>query len=134
VPAASCGVPGRGRAVMSIDWRMPPRVAVFGAGITGLTAAHELIERGFRVRVYEEAAPGPDEEICGIGGMARTQYASVPVSNEEYARGAQPWMDSDTAFMQARPVAAGRAAFLSQRLQFAKGRCDLDAAKMRFLD
>jgi glycine/D-amino acid oxidase-like deaminating enzyme len=24
----------------------PPRVVIFGAGITGLTAAHELVERG----------------------------------------------------------------------------------------
>lgn len=43
-------------------------VAVFGAGIAGLTAAHELVERGFSVTVYERKA---------LGGKAR----SIPVPN-----------------------------------------------------
>ena len=30
-----------------------PTVVIFGGGITGLTAAHELAERGFSVVVYE---------------------------------------------------------------------------------
>ncbi|MGV0852388.1 hydroxysqualene dehydroxylase [Mycolicibacterium phlei] len=41
-------------------------VAVFGAGIAGLTAAHELVERGYDVTVYERKA---------LGGKAR----SIPV-------------------------------------------------------
>ena len=32
---------------------MPDRVVVIGGGVAGLTAAHELVERGFDVRVYE---------------------------------------------------------------------------------
>ncbi|WP_054816849.1 hydroxysqualene dehydroxylase [Nocardia arizonensis] len=43
-----------------------PRVAVLGGGVAGLTAAHELAERGFRVTVYERRA---------LGGKAR----SIPV-------------------------------------------------------
>ncbi|MFC9892983.1 FAD-dependent oxidoreductase [Nocardia sp. NPDC127579] len=43
-----------------------PRVAVFGGGVAGLTAAHELAERGFQVTVYERRA---------LGGKAR----SIPV-------------------------------------------------------
>lgn len=31
------------------------RVAVLGAGVAGLTAAHELIERGFEVEVYKQS-------------------------------------------------------------------------------
>lgn len=43
-------------------------VAVFGAGIAGLTAAHELVDRGYTVTVYERKA---------LGGKAR----SIPVPN-----------------------------------------------------
>ena len=32
---------------------MSPRVVVLGGGVGGLSAAHELIERGFEVTVYE---------------------------------------------------------------------------------
>jgi outer membrane protein OmpA-like peptidoglycan-associated protein len=49
-------------------------VAIFGAGITGLTAAHELVERGYRVEIFECAEPNPFEKICSVGGMARTQW------------------------------------------------------------
>jgi uncharacterized protein with NAD-binding domain and iron-sulfur cluster len=43
-------------------------VAVFGAGVAGLTAAHELVDRGYAVTVYERKA---------LGGKAR----SIPVPN-----------------------------------------------------
>jgi hypothetical protein len=59
-------------------------VVVFGAGITGLTAAQELAERRFKVWVVE---PTFDVNRHGnwtlaIGGMARTQYAAA---NEKVA-------------------------------------------------
>ncbi len=47
--------------------RMPYKVAVFGGGVAGLSAAHELAERGFEVHVYERRS--------GWGGKAR----SIPV-------------------------------------------------------
>lgn len=47
---------------------MPIRVAVLGGGVGGLTAAHELIERGFEVSVYER------RDV--VGGKARS--LSVP--------------------------------------------------------
>ena len=46
---------------------MTQRVAVLGGGMAGLTAAHELAERGFGVAVYEARAL--------LGGKAR----SLPV-------------------------------------------------------
>lgn len=67
-------------------------VYVLGAGITGLTAAHELIRRGFRVTVIEQHHGSPLDEgraPCGllrgitdvsVGGIARTQWATAPDS------------------------------------------------------
>lgn len=48
-------------------------VAVFGAGIAGLTAAHELALRDFAVQVYE-----PRAQENQVGGKARTQYWHAP--------------------------------------------------------
>ena len=46
---------------------MPQTVAILGGGVAGLSAAHELAERGFHVRVFEKKAV--------MGGKAR----SIPV-------------------------------------------------------
>lgn len=55
----------------------PPIVTIFGAGITGMSVAHELIERGFSVHVVE-STPSPTEEYsCQVGGMAANQLARV---------------------------------------------------------
>ena len=48
---------------------MRQTVAVFGGGVAGLSAAHELAERGFQVHVYERKPV--------LGGKAR----SIPVPN-----------------------------------------------------
>lgn len=47
---------------------MPKRVLVLGGGVAGMSAAHELCERGFDVEVHE-AKPVP-------GGKARTIYVT----------------------------------------------------------
>ncbi|NSL43873.1 FAD-dependent oxidoreductase, partial [Streptomyces sp. 8P21H-1] len=53
----------------------PRSVAVLGGGVAGLTAAHELAERGFRVTVHERKALGGkarsmDVPDSGTGGRA----------------------------------------------------------------
>jgi len=52
-------------------------VCVIGAGVAGLTVAHELAERGFRVFVYDTAEDVRRPGMPAIGGMARTQWARV---------------------------------------------------------
>lgn len=55
-----------------------PVAWVFGAGITGLSAAHELVERGFEVYVVEPAADPMEPELPAVGGVAKTQWAFLP--------------------------------------------------------
>jgi hypothetical protein len=54
------------------------RVVVVGAGVAGMTCAHELVERGFEVEVVEMAADPYDATVPCIGGMARTSWGRVP--------------------------------------------------------
>jgi hypothetical protein len=51
-----------------------PRVVIYGGGITGLSAAHELAERGFDVHIVEQNQRPYHENDCDIGGVARTQW------------------------------------------------------------
>lgn len=57
----------------------PWKVTIFGAGIAGLTAAHELVERGFAVTVIE-AVSDPLTRDPQVGGVARTQWTARPQS------------------------------------------------------
>lgn len=56
-----------------------PTVVVFGAGIAGLTAAHELAERGISVTVVDVARSVDKlpRMATNVGGMARTQWSHV---------------------------------------------------------
>lgn len=50
-----------------LEGSMSPSVLVLGAGVAGLTAAHELAERGFKVTVVEHAAdPRPSYRLPAL--------------------------------------------------------------------
>ncbi|WP_067648228.1 hydroxysqualene dehydroxylase [Nocardia harenae] len=54
------------------------RVAVLGGGVAGLTAAHELAERGFEVTVYEKRAWGGKARSVPVPGSARDGRPDLP--------------------------------------------------------
>jgi uncharacterized protein with NAD-binding domain and iron-sulfur cluster len=66
----------------------PPakRVVVVGAGIAGMTAAHELAERGYEVEVIE-AVQDPQalygQPTALVGGLARTSWSRVPQPGDQ---------------------------------------------------
>ena len=64
---AVAGAPRRGK-----------RVAVLGGGMAGLAAAHELIERGFQVDVYERKALGGKARSIGVKGTAAGGRRPLP--------------------------------------------------------
>ena len=74
-----------------------PIVTIFGAGVTGLTAAHELVERGFIVQVVEalEDVYSPGRPL--VGGMAANQRARVRANIEDLHPHVleRSWQDDD---------------------------------------
>ncbi|MGI9591766.1 MAG: OmpA family protein, partial [Myxococcota bacterium] len=58
-------------------------MTVFGAGITGLAAAHELIERGFIVQLLEPTKSPDHYGHVKIGGMAASQYSHIPLPGHD---------------------------------------------------
>ncbi|MER5933467.1 FAD-dependent oxidoreductase [Streptomyces sp. NPDC002054] len=57
------------------------RVAVLGGGVAGLTAAHELAERGYTVTVYERRALGGKARSMGVPGSARGSRRPLPAEH-----------------------------------------------------
>jgi uncharacterized protein with NAD-binding domain and iron-sulfur cluster len=55
-----------------------PTVAVLGGGVAGLTAAHELAERGFSVTVYERRALGGKARSIPVPGTGRGGRRDLP--------------------------------------------------------
>src|SRR5438105_2256315 len=62
--------------------RRAERVAVLGAGIAGLTAAHELAERRFEVTVFENRpAPGGKARSFPVEGSGRGGRSGLPAEH-----------------------------------------------------
>ncbi|WP_437948929.1 FAD-dependent oxidoreductase [Sorangium sp. So ce296] len=76
-PVVNSGARGEEERRDPPEARPLPRVWVFGAGIAGLTVAHELAERGFKVHVVEPAEDPWRPGHCDVGGVARTQWAQI---------------------------------------------------------
>lgn len=53
-------------------------VAVFGGGVAGLSAAHELIERGYQVTVYEPSYLGGKARSMPVPGTGRDGRLDLP--------------------------------------------------------
>lgn len=71
-----------------------PLVTIIGAGIAGLTAAHELMERGFEVQVVEAEASRERPGEVAVGGMARTQWGRIKAEINDLhpeLSGDEPW-------------------------------------------
>ena len=61
---------------------MAPTVAVLGGGVGGLSAAHELVERGFDVRVYEARELfGGKARSFGVPGSGSGGRADLPAEH-----------------------------------------------------
>src|SRR5215467_7021296 len=56
---------------------MAKKVIILGGGVAGMSAAHELIERGFEVQVFEKKQKLP-------GGKARSVNVPDPDAGEHY--------------------------------------------------
>ena len=72
------------------------KIIIFGAGISGLTVAHELIEKGFEVEVHEK------DSIAG--GMARSFRNKDNIPTEHSWRGYGPFYHNAFEIMKRIPT------------------------------
>jgi uncharacterized protein with NAD-binding domain and iron-sulfur cluster len=72
------------------------KVLVIGAGISGLTVAHELREKGFEVDVYEKSSVA--------GGMARSTRTDKGIPSEHSWRGYAPFYYNAFEIMSRIPI------------------------------
>ncbi|MEU8774357.1 FAD-dependent oxidoreductase [Streptomyces sp. NPDC048606] len=82
--AAPAGEPPAARPAAARPAPLPPNgrtVAVLGGGVAGLTAAHELAERGYAVTVYERRALGGKARSMDVPGSARGGRRPLPAEH-----------------------------------------------------
>ncbi|WP_030729744.1 hydroxysqualene dehydroxylase [Streptomyces sp. NRRL S-237] len=79
VPAGAGATPAAAAAAGSAP--VGRRVAVLGGGVAGLTAAHELAERGYAVTVYERRALGGKARSMDVPDSARGGRRPLPAEH-----------------------------------------------------
>lgn len=72
------------------------KIIICGGGLTGLTVAHELIEKGFKVELYEQHNE--------LGGMARSERTWEDVPTEHSWRGYAPFYYNTFELMKRIPI------------------------------
>ena len=75
--AAAAGLAGP-LAAPAVGASRGRRVAVLGGGMAGLTVAHELVERGFKVDVYEPVALGGKARSIDVPRSAKGRRKPLP--------------------------------------------------------
>lgn len=89
---------------------MPQKVVVLGGGVAGMSAAHELIERGFAVEVYEvKTIPGG--KARSIPSTQPGPEGQKPLPGEHGFRFFPRFYKHVTDTMKRIPVGNGRSAF-----------------------
>ena len=73
-----------------------PTISIYGAGITGLTIAHELVTKGFNVNIYEK-----DDTI---GGMAKSKRDKNNIPSEHSWRGYGPFYYNTFDILKKIPI------------------------------
>ena len=67
---------------MNEDVSKRSSVAIIGAGIQGVCAAHFLLKKGFRVTLFDREDPGKISASYGNAGHF-SPYASVPINRPD---------------------------------------------------
>ncbi|MFD4143594.1 FAD-dependent oxidoreductase [Streptomyces sp. NPDC058572] len=79
--AGAAGPAAAAESVRSVAAGGVRSVAVLGGGVAGLTAAHELAERGFEVTVYERRALGGKARSMDVPDSARGGRRALPAEH-----------------------------------------------------
>lgn len=92
---------------------MKSSVSIFGGGISGLTIAHELIEKGFEVHLYELTS--------SIGGMAKSiRESEYNIPTEHSWRGYWPFYKNCFNILSRIPIAAKKEFFTTDINTYSK--------------
>lgn len=102
------------------------RVAVIGAGITGISTAHELARQGHRVCVFDQRSTAAEEASFAITGMRGPAYAAVFAFNSRSAEFAHDFWSAQSGLRLGRGLHGRQWAWLWNWLRAAKKPADAE--------